>query len=258
MDLEKLREACPDLQGPYSRNAVSKALAGSAIKSGVYVIVPHDWIWIYIGSSSSITRRFSQHLYLLNNQKHDKFEMQRDHMDEVEFLYFYQVCDDREKAYALEQKIIELFANHPGLLNVSTDAKLPWVRSKDYVHPLIGTRRDECVKQKLSESTKKQFSEGRPPPFLGRKHTPESCQKLSDVAKGRVVSDGTRIKLSEKRQLGKHPRAKGVIIDGVEYDCVKSASITLKIPYGTVYFRVSSDSALYRGWSFKRPKLKER
>ena len=251
MDLEKLREACPDLQGPYSRNAVLEALANSACKSGVYVIMPPDLVWVYIGSSSSIPRRVAQHLYLLRHQKHDKYEMQEDFTNSVDFVYYYQSCDDREKAYALEQQLLDLFADHPGLLNVATDAKFPWIRGEEYVHPLTGLQRPEAFKKKLSETVKTQFANGRIAPMKGRQHTPEFKRLISERMTGKVASEETKQKLSSQRQLGKHARAKAVIINGVEYDCVKSASLALGILYSTVYYRVSSDSPEFVCWYFK-------
>lgn len=251
MDLEKLRETCPDLQGPYSRNAALLALARSALKSGVYVIMPQDLVWVYIGSSSSISRRLAEHFYLLRHQKHDKHEMQVDFTDDVKFVYLYQLCEDRDQAYALEQTIIELFANHPGLLNVATDAKSPWIRGEEYVHPLKGLNRPNDVKRKISLVVKSQYENGRVSPMSGRKHTEETKRTMAEKAIGRVVSEETKQKLSSQRQLGKHSRAKAVVVNGVEYDCVKSAAIALNIPYPTVYYRVSSDSPEFNCWFFK-------
>ena len=251
MDLDRLRDVCQSLQGPYSRNAVLEALANSACKSGVYVIMPLDSIWIYIGSTSSIPRRLAEHCSLLRHQKHDKYEMQEDFTTGVDFVYHYQICADREEAYALEQKAIDLFANHSGLLNVATDAKSPWIRGEEYVHPLIGRTRSDEVKRKLSETVKAQFANGRIAHMAGRQHTPEFKRLLSERMTGKVASEETRQKLSAQRQLGKHARAKAVVINGVEYDCVKSASIALGINYSTVYHRVSSDSPEFVCWSFK-------
>lgn len=251
MDLEKLREVCQELQGPLSRNAVLEALANSALRSGVYVIMPHDWAWVYIGSTSSIPRRLAEHLYLLRHQKHDKYEMQTDFTDEVKLMYCYQLCDTRESAYALEQSIIDLFANHPGLLNVATDAKSPWIRGEEYVHPLAGRSRSDEFKRKVSDTVKMQFANGRMAPMAGRKLSPETKRLISERSTGRVASEETKQKLSSQRQLGKHSRAKPVVIDGAEYDCVKSAALALNIPYPTVYHRVCSANPEFSRWFFK-------
>lgn len=251
MDLEKLREVCPDLQGPYSRNAVIGALVNSACKGGVYVIMPPDSVWIYIGSSSSIIRRLHEHAYLLRHQKHDKYEMQEDFTAGVDFVYYYQSCNDRDAVYALEQKLLDLLVDHSGLLNVATDAKSPWIRGEEYVHLLTGTHRSDAVKKKQSETVKAQFANGRIAYMAGRQHTLEFKRLISERMTGKVASEETKQKLSSQRQLGNHARAKAAVINGVEYDCVKSASIALGINYSTVYHRVSSDSPEFVCWYFK-------
>ena len=81
---------------------------------------------------------------------------------------------------------------------------------------------------------------------LGLKRSNETRKRMSEAHKGRQYgphSDETRRKMSlaragkpvPSRQRGKHPMAKQVIVNGVEYACIRDAAESLDVPYSTLW-----------------------
>lgn len=125
--------------------------------------------------------------------------------------------------------------------------------------------------KKHSEQTKKMISENR----KGIKHSEEAKLKISVASKGKTVSDVTKQKISiankakmtaerranisvvhsgkiiedwHKQKIGDakrgkpNPRRRPVMVDGIEYECLKIASEVLDIPKSTLQNRLNSEN----------------
>lgn len=215
------------------------------------MLVAMDCSWIYVGSSSALNVRLAGHHYDLKVRRHPKKRMQDDFDEGKEFMCFFRRCQTRDEAFEVEQHVLGILKDHPGLLNIAIDSRSPWIRGENYVHPLSGTVRSDETKRKMSNAVKKQFDNGRVTFMKGRKHSENTRRMLAEKAKRRVASEETRAKLSEQRKLGKHPRARPVMIENKEYDCVSSAALALNLPYGTVHWRVTTDRPEFKDWTFK-------
>ena len=169
-------------QGPYTYKAARKAIIDGETRGGVYMLVALDCSWIYVGSAGDVGRRLGEHKYLLKKGRHPKQKMQDDFNSGNELMRFFRRCPNRDTAYELEQHVLKVLSNHPGLLNVAVDARHAWNRGDDYVHPLKGRPRDVETRRKLSIAARRP---GRTQPMLGRKHSAESIKLMSDKAKQR-------------------------------------------------------------------------
>lgn len=88
--------------------------------------------------------------------------------------------------------------------------------------------------------------------LLGFKHSVQARQNMSKAAKGmsdRKHSEKSKKKMSESKKgmykLGKHPRARSVVVCGQSFDTVTEAAIYLRIPRGTLTSRLRHSSKLY-------------
>jgi len=76
-----------------------------------------------------------------------------------------------------------------------------------------------------------------------RLHSDEARRKMSEAHKGKTLSLEHRKKLSEIRkgkskpsmQCGKHPKAIILTVNGIKYNCIKSAAKALKVCYMTMW-----------------------
>tara|TARA_R110000772_G_scaffold266865_1_gene389933 strand:+ start:234 stop:992 length:759 start_codon:yes stop_codon:yes gene_type:complete len=99
-----------------------------------------------------------------------------------------------EYAYELEELEIKKygrvgFEENGILLNILESGRPPSFRGED--HPFYGKIHTEETKRKISETKKKQFSEGMIHPLLGKKHTEESKEKNRQKHLGKKLSPET-------------------------------------------------------------------
>ena len=136
----------------------------------------------------------------------------------------------------------------------------------------------ESTKNKQSEKMKDRYS-CELNPFYGKRHTIETKNKISDIHKGKVISDEHRKIISDSNKartgekstwFGKEPPFKGrthnesskkmigdaergernhmsipVSIKGVNYSCYSEAAVALGIPTTTLRYRVKSTKDKY-------------
>lgn len=113
------------------------------------------------------------------------------------------VAGAEEYIYELERRAIEAF-----------DTRAP--NGYNLAEGGLGGRLTEEAKQKIGAATRLRYAEGRahPPGMLGKKHTPETLQRMSEAKQGaknpswgRKVTEETRQKMSHAT---KHSHAKGL------------------------------------------------
>lgn len=134
--------------------------------------------------------------------------------------------------------------------------------------PNFGKKKDPSVGEKISKANK-----GRPGTFTGRTHSTESKRKMSEsrsgenhyafgthltqeakdkiskVHKGKIVSDETRQRMCNSAK--KSP----CIIDGIYYESLKSAYISLNQNKDYVRFRLNSKLEKWKEWNYATDNL---
>lgn len=105
-----------------------------------------------------------------------------------------------------------------------------------------------CLGHKLTQEIKDKIKKS----LLGFKHSKQARQNMSKAAKGmlgRKHSEKSKKKMSKSKagvyKLGKHPRARSVVVYGYSFDTVTEAAVYLKIPRGTLTSRLRHSSGLY-------------
>lgn len=90
---------------------------------GVYIIQHRDSGRYYVGSSVKIYQRLVEHLSLLRRKKHANRYIQDAFMSDTSLTLHAYTTDNREEAYVLEQKIINLNRSDSKLLNIAKDVR---------------------------------------------------------------------------------------------------------------------------------------
>ena len=115
-------------------------------------------------------------------------------------------------------------------------------------------RLETCKGRKLSELHKQKIGRAHRGKFvstetrnkirranLRRFSNPEEIQKLSLAHLGKKTSKETKLKIRQSAKRGdKHPNAKRIKIDGVQYGCIKLAAKALQIHESTLFRRLKS------------------
>lgn len=140
------------------------------MKIGVYKIEVNGKI--YIGSSSSsISRRWTNHLSSLRRGVHENSNLQQMFNEYGEDSFHFSILettDDSQKCVKLEQKYIDELKPQ---LNICTNSESS-----------LGIKHSEETKKKIGISS------------LGRKHSAETRAKISAAGIGRIKSEETRRK----------------------------------------------------------------
>lgn len=216
-----------------------------------YLIVVEDVPIVYVGSSARGRRRINEHVSELRNGIHPKKSLQDAFNAGLEIVVYFRLTESEDEASDLEQQLLDVLIKHPWCCNEATDARKAWVR-KNGTASFAGNHHSEETKLKLSK-IRKEYYRTNDAPFLGRNHTEESKKKLSEAAqRPRSALWLSSIRQAAKRNAGpKHHNARAVVIDGVEYGCVKDAADALGINYSTVYQRIKNDSSVFVEWKLK-------
>lgn len=123
-----------------------------------------------------------------------------------------------------------------------------------------------------SNETKKKISEsqmGSKNSFYGKTHTEEARRKISESVSGEkngmygeTHSDDVKKKISELKKIsharGKHPRARKVICEGMEFECIKDCAEYYKINYQTMFTWLKNPSRMRHDFIDKGLKYKNK
>jgi len=88
--------------------------------------------------------------------------------------------------------------------------------------------------------------------MLGRRHSDETRQKIRAKAFGRPPTSAVLTLLTDTAGE-KNPRARSVVVDGIEYGCIKDAALATRINVNTLYSRLRHYSRCGQwpvGWKF--------
>lgn len=165
---------------------------------GIYTITNSINGKIYVGYSKNIKSRLYKHKYELRNNTHKNKYLQNAYdLNGEKFFKFETLLECNENHLASEE---HYWCN---ILNV---------HNKKYGYNLRPTHPDNI--QLFSEETRKKMSESAKgkiisletrerlsKAFKGRKHSEESKKKMSKSQKGRITSDETKIKLRLAKKI---------------------------------------------------------
>ena len=113
----------------------------------------------------------------------------------------------------------------------------------------------EESKLKIKNSNYHKNLFGEKNPFYGKKHTEKVKQKLSELAKKRSPRKydlKSRKKISESKLGSKNPAARPVEINGIKYETILQASISLNIHRDTCRWRIANNSIKWKNWKYLR------
>ena len=153
---------------------------------GAYILTHVDTGIFYVGSTRNFYNRKKEHLHLLKNDKHHSRVLQKVYRDNQNISYQFFPTETREDAFDLEQKLLDENSQNKYMSNIAINSRL--ATKGLYVSPE--------TKAKMSRAN------------LGRKHTEEAKQKISEAHMG-MCSDENREHLRQwKALLGARKRSK--------------------------------------------------
>lgn len=235
-----------------TRLAIRSAMVDDREHIG-YLIVVEDVPVVYAGSSRSGRRRMSEHISELRRNIHPKKPLQDAYNSGMKIWAYIRLTESEDEASDLEQWMIDELHTHSWCCNEAVDARKAWVRREGHIWAFTDKTHSEETRELISVARLKYF-QTHDHPMLGKKHSEESLRNFSEGAKNRVPSEAwlSSIRKAAKRNAGpKHHNARAVVIDGVEYGCVRDAADALGIKYSTVYWRVMNDHPDFVDWKLK-------
>lgn len=242
-------------------------------RPGCYILTHVESGKFYIGSSGNLYERHHVHMSHLYNGIHKNLRLQELFDSDDYCLMEYQLADNREIAYQLEQTELDQWIDHPDCLNVLNDAKTGW---KDGTYPLhlreqtalrnktVHAGQTYRLGMKHTEETKSKISAAQlardPSTYLNR--PPISWETRSDRrtdrterparlgARGRVATDEQRSNMRTASIERGIKRSKGVCICGVDYHNAGYAAIAHNVTRRTIVQRIASDDPRWEEWKY--------
>lgn len=230
---------------------------------GYYLIKFNLLGLFYVGSSDDLNRRKNEHLYELRRGSHVNKRMQAafDCDSNPEFEFY--PTASREEAYAIEQSLLKSNSLNGSLLNdlmvvtVVSDETKSRISQALMNHPVTAESRARMGESKKGNDF-----------WVGKKHRPESIEKMSasqlgnSNAKGHSVSEEQRQKLRERatgRVMSAETRlkvsmnsasSKKVEINGVVYRSMREAGEAVGKSGDTIRKRCESTDPEWSGYNF--------
>jgi group I intron endonuclease len=154
---------------------------------GAYVITHEATGLFYVGSSGDLAARESAHRSTLKSGLHHSKEFQEAYNCDKGISIAKIPSGNRERAYDLEQLLLDQHRNNPKMVNA-----LGIARVGDINKSRAGTPLSEETKRKMSDVRK------------GRSHSEEHARAISDSLKGKPKSAEHIAKVVEARKDFKH------------------------------------------------------
>jgi len=208
--------------------------------TGAYSLTHRPTGVIYFGSSKDPERRIWHHMWNLKNNRHANKLLQSVFTHEDDFVTRIVQTNDRDEAYALEQRWIDQNAGSSLLANECRD-----------VRTIRGLKRSEETRLKHSIASK-----GRPvseeqkanirETLRGRKLTPEHVENQAATRRNRPRTPGELSHLQTIQQMC----SKTCSIEGKQYSSVSEAAKDLGLNYQTTMSRIKSPSERWKEWYF--------
>lgn len=191
---------------------------------GIYKITCKVTNKIYIGSSNNIEKRWNEHIWELNNNRHSNKHLLKAWHKYGSKEFEFSIIEECEEDDLLirEQYYLDYYKsyNHNLGYNICKDALSPMKgrkHSKETIEHFKQIRKglpSPTLGKKVSAETKQKLSllnSGEGNPFYGRKHTTETKNKISKANKGRKVSEEIKEKLRIRMKGENNPVAKSVV-----------------------------------------------
>jgi len=207
---------------------------------GAYLIYHIATKKCYVGSHADLYARRYQHDILLKKQKHHSKEFQKAFNADPQITAIMIVTHDREKAYDIEQLILDKFLSQGLLFNTASDAR---VFGKNAV-----VSEETRNKLSIAGKGKKQsddWIQKRTSHMVGRKLPAETVEKIREKAKLRGINP-------EMTQLAKERISKPIMVDGIRFDSMQDVCQHFKMARKTVRKRLNSNEF---NWHFADKKL---
>lgn len=184
--IKELHDARPDL-------LINKVAAKKVV--GYYIVTDRRTGSYYIGSSSDVYKRYNTHMSKLRNSIHDNMRMQELHDGGAQWSLEVVQCDDIKIARDKEKMLLHEKNSCKKLINISlVNNNGKWDSLGN--HPNAEQHRE---RRKTFNKTPGQNT------FLGKKHSKQSLNKISQASERRQISIGPRCLV--KGVLYTHPGA---------------------------------------------------
>ncbi len=182
----------------------------------------------YIGISSKVARRWLEHKSGMGS----KLVYQAKKKYGIEALKFDILCEGcEEDIKSLEVALIEKYGTlAPGGYNLTEGGE-----------GTVGWRHSESTRTKMSEDRR-----GEGNAMYGKKHSEKTRKKIASKAKGR--KNPILVELNKKQRGSANPRARRVLVEGIEYGCMKDAAEAIGIKPSAMRARMSRHSKRKTGW----------
>lgn len=182
----------------------------------------------YIGISINVARRWLEH----KCGHGSKLVYQAKKKYGIEALKFDILCEGCEEDIKnLEVAIIEKHNTvAPGGYNLTLGGE-----------GSVGWRHSENTRNKMSEDRR-----GEGNAMFGRSHSEKTRKKIASKAKGR--KNPILVELNKKQRGSANPRARKVLVEGVEYGCMKDAAEAIGIKPSTLRQRMTRYGRRKTGW----------
>lgn len=243
---------------------------------------------IYIGSTTDLEKRISQHRKTLEDGKHQNVNMQRIYIPNVSIDHEFDVFHTIEEAQEHEQKLIRLHEGNPKLLNIGRSAvggdnlTLHPDREK-IIEKRVAAQLATNAKLSSDQLSEKYGKFGEANGMCGKTHTndvkensrlinlgnqhakgavrsEEQRKRLSAMASqrtgesnpfyGKTHSEETRAKLSEIHKGRLPPNTKRVSIDGTIYVSATAAAKELGVAVMTIVNRINNTHQRFSGYFY--------
>lgn len=196
---------------------------GKPATCGAYVIEHPNGI--YVGSTSDLYRRKNGHKSTLKRGVNPNKLLQEAFNSDPSLVIKTLITEDRDKAYEVEQKLIDSLSSDDKLFNRSLDVRLA----------------NKGLSHTLSDETKDRMSQASPKKAHVR--SAETREKLSIAHSGKVLEQHHRDSISQGS-----PMRQVVSVGGIEYPSMRKAGEALGMDHGSVRQRVLSNDPKYADW----------
>ena len=249
--------------------------------AATYILMSQKEGTFYVGSSGEICQRIYSHRKKIRNGTHHARQLVSAFAKhgEADLRVIVLHCSDREKAYRLEQRIVDAFSSDEKMLNRGVvDVKLPQLgikQSPELLNKLSLIRKkqwsDPARRQKMSAIKKSEFAndpskrEARRTHMLQHFSDPGMRLKQADMMRQEFNKGDRRQRQSESTKAAfadpeirqkyidaarERTGSKQLSIEGVLYEGYNDASRRLGLQAALIRYRVLSPKPQWSEWRF--------
>lgn len=236
-------------------------------KPATYIIQDPVTGKAYIGSTGNLQHRIAVHISELRNEKHNNQELQKAFNNNKNLEVTATFFEDKETALNFEQCLLDEFHGQEFITNVASDARssltgrlatdeereqsrqrmlgnklgVGRIKSEEERRKISEAQKGNtyCLGRKLSDEQKEHLrrwnKENPQHAMLGKYHSDETRQKISEARIGIQFTEEHKKKLSDKKSFP-------VMINGQVFNNAHVAAQTLDVTVRIVQTRTESDN----------------